>query len=79
MSLPGAAAIQTDGLTKYFGAVIGIEELSLEVRPGEVYGFLGANGAGKTTTIRLLLDLLRPTRGRRERLGGLEFAVARAA
>jgi ABC-2 type transport system ATP-binding protein len=58
------AAIRVDGLTKYFGAVIGVEELSFEVARGEIYGFLGANGAGKTTTIRLLLDLLRPTRGR---------------
>ena len=64
-----APAIQVDGLTKYYGAVIGIEELSFEVAPGEVYGFLGANGAGKTTTIRLLLDLLRPSRGRASVLG----------
>jgi ABC-2 type transport system ATP-binding protein len=62
-------AIQAEGLTKYFGAVIGVEELSFEVAPGEVYGFLGANGAGKTTTIRLLLDLLRPSRGRASVLG----------
>ena len=62
-------AIQAEGLTKYFGAVIGIEDLSFEVSPGEVYGFLGANGAGKTTTIRLLLDLLRPSRGRATVLG----------
>ena len=65
----GAAAIRAEGLTKYYGAVIGIEDLSFEVAPGEVYGFLGANGAGKTTTIRLLLDLLRPSRGRAEVLG----------
>jgi ABC-2 type transport system ATP-binding protein len=58
-----AAAITTNGLTKYYGPVIGVEDLSLEVERGEVFGFLGANGAGKTTTIRLLLDLLRPTRG----------------
>ena len=51
-------------MTKYFGAVIGVEELSFEVARGEIFGFLGANGAGKTTTMRLLLDLLRPTRGR---------------
>ncbi len=62
-------AIQAEGLTKYYGTVIGIEELSFEVAPGEVYGFLGANGAGKTTTIRLLLDLLRPSRGRASVLG----------
>ena len=60
----GDPAIRIEGLTKYFGDVVGVEELSFEVARGEVYGFLGANGAGKTTTIRLLLDLLRPTRGR---------------
>jgi beta-exotoxin I transport system ATP-binding protein len=60
----GDGAIQAEGLTKYFGEVIGVEDLSFTVAQGEVYGFLGANGAGKTTTIRLLLDLLRPTRGR---------------
>jgi ABC-2 type transport system ATP-binding protein len=65
----GDAAIRVEGLTKYYGPVIGIEELSFTVAPGEVYGFLGANGAGKTTTIRLLLDLLRPTRGRASVLG----------
>jgi beta-exotoxin I transport system ATP-binding protein len=64
-----APAIRAERLTKYYGAVIGIEDLSFEVAPGEVYGFLGANGAGKTTTIRLLLDLLRPTRGRATILG----------
>jgi ABC-2 type transport system ATP-binding protein len=56
-------AIRAEGLTKYFGPVIGIEDLSFDVAEGEVYGFLGANGAGKTTTIRLLVDLLRPSRG----------------
>jgi ABC-2 type transport system ATP-binding protein len=63
------AAIRADGLTKYYGPVVGIEDLSFDVAPGEVYGFLGANGAGKTTTIRLLLDLLRPSRGRATVLG----------
>ena len=57
-------AIRTESLTKYYGRVVGVEDLSLQVRAGEVYGFLGPNGAGKTTTIRLLLDLLRPTSGR---------------
>jgi ABC-2 type transport system ATP-binding protein len=57
-------AISTEGLTKYFGHVVALDGLSLDVSRGEVFGFLGANGAGKTTTIRLLLDLLRPTRGR---------------
>jgi ABC-2 type transport system ATP-binding protein len=57
-------AIRTEDLTKHFGRVAALEGVSLEVGRGEVFGFLGANGAGKTTTIRLLLDLLRPTRGR---------------
>jgi ABC-2 type transport system ATP-binding protein len=57
------AAIETDALTKYYGAVRGIEDVTISVQPGEVFGFLGPNGAGKTTTIRTLLDLLHPTRG----------------
>jgi ABC-2 type transport system ATP-binding protein len=67
--MSAAAAIRADRLTKYFGAVVGIEDLSFDVEQGEIYGFLGANGAGKTTTIRLLLDLLRPTRGNAAVLG----------
>jgi ABC-2 type transport system ATP-binding protein len=65
----GAAAIQTRGLTKYYGPVVGLENLTLEVAHGEVFGFLGANGAGKTTTIRMLLDLVRPTSGSASILG----------
>ena len=57
------AALRTDRLTKYYGRVVGLDGLSLEVSEGEVFGFLGPNGAGKTTTIRLLLDLVRPTSG----------------
>jgi ABC-2 type transport system ATP-binding protein len=56
--------IETEHLTKFYGAQRGIEELDLAVNEGEVFGFLGPNGAGKTTTIRLFLDLIRPTRGR---------------
>ena len=63
------AAIETRGLTKYYGRVVGLEQLSLEVAQGEVFGFLGANGAGKTTTIRMLLDLVRPTSGTASILG----------
>ncbi len=61
--------IRAEGLTKYYGRRRGLDGLDLEVRPGEVYGFLGPNGAGKTTTIRILLDLLRPTKGRVEVFG----------
>lgn len=56
-------AIETSGLSKRYGSVLALEDLSLRVEGGEVFGFLGPNGAGKTTTIRLLLGLLRPTRG----------------
>lgn len=58
-----APIIRTDGLTKDYGRVRGVDSLSLEVEEGEIVGFLGPNGSGKTTTIRLLLDLIRPTRG----------------
>ena len=55
--------IATDvrGLTRRFGAFVAVDNLSFEVRPGEIFGFLGANGAGKSTTIRMLCGLLRPT------------------
>jgi ABC-2 type transport system ATP-binding protein len=57
------AAIRTDRLTKDYGRGRGIFDLDLEVRGGEAFGFIGPNGAGKSTTIRLLMDLVRPTRG----------------
>jgi ABC-2 type transport system ATP-binding protein len=56
-------AIETDQLTKFYGAHRGVEEVTITVEEGEVFGFLGPNGAGKTTTIRTLLDLLHPTSG----------------
>ena len=58
-----SAAISISGLTKRYGRIVAVDHLDLEVRRGEVFGFLGLNGAGKTTTIRILLDLLRPTSG----------------
>jgi ABC-2 type transport system ATP-binding protein len=64
-----SAVIQTSDLSKRYGDVIAVDCLSLEVRRGEIYGFLGLNGAGKTTTIRTLLGLIRPTSGRAEVLG----------
>ncbi len=58
------AIIETEKLTKSYGAHRGIIDLDLVVNEGEAFGFLGPNGAGKTTTIRTLLDHLRPTSGR---------------
>jgi ABC-2 type transport system ATP-binding protein len=58
-----APVIETRALTKRYGGERGIEDVSMEIGAGEVFGFLGPNGAGKTTTIRTLLDLLRPTSG----------------
>ena len=62
-------AIQTVGLTKYYGRHLGIEDVNLDVREGEVFGFLGPNGAGKSTTIRTILDEIRPTAGSATILG----------
>ena len=62
-------AIQTDGLTKFYGRSRGIIELDLEVQEGEFYGFIGPNGAGKSTTIRILMGLIHKTRGSARILG----------
>jgi ABC-2 type transport system ATP-binding protein len=61
--------LRAEDLTKRYGSVVGLEDLSLEMSAGEVLGYLGPNGAGKTTTIRLLLGLIKPTAGRAEILG----------
>lgn len=63
------AAIVCTGLTKDYGPGRGVFDLDLEVRRGEIFGFIGPNGAGKTTTIRLLMDLIRPDRGKATLLG----------
>jgi ABC-2 type transport system ATP-binding protein len=57
------AAIQTRGLTRRFAGRIAVDDVSMTVPAGSVYGFLGRNGAGKTTTLKLLLGLLRPDSG----------------
>ncbi len=55
--------IQTENLTKKFGDFKAVDNVSINVRIGEIYGFLGLNGAGKTTTIRLLLGMIKPNAG----------------
>jgi ABC-2 type transport system ATP-binding protein len=62
-------AIKTENLGRDFGSLRAVDDLSIEVPTGSVFGFLGPNGAGKTTTIRLLLGLLEPTQGRAQVIG----------
>src|SRR5438270_3943232 len=57
-------AIEVRHLTRRFGQFVAVDDVSFDVRRGEVFGFLGANGAGKSTTIRMLCGLLTPTAGR---------------
>ena len=62
-------AIETTGLTKYYGKARGIVDLDLTIKEGEFFGFIGPNGAGKSTTIRTLLGLISPTSGNAQILG----------
>jgi ABC-2 type transport system ATP-binding protein len=63
MTTTQTTPISVHGLTKQFGRIRAVEELTFGVRPGQITGFLGPNGAGKTTTLRMLLGLVRPTAG----------------
>jgi len=58
------SALRTEALSRHFGRFLAVDQVSIEVAPGEIFGFLGANGAGKTTVIRMLCGLLRPTGGK---------------
>src|SRR5712672_3401102 len=60
---PPDIAIDVEGLTKSFGGRAVVQDLSMQVKRGSIYGFLGPNGSGKTTTIRMLCGLLTPDRG----------------
>ena len=66
-----ALAIKVDHLTRRFGSFTAVDDVSFDVKKGEVFGFLGSNGAGKSTTIRMLCGLLKPTSGRAE-VGGID-------
>src|SRR5215469_9141248 len=59
-----SAAIRAERLVRRFGEVTAVDEVDLDIRRGEIYGFLGPNGAGKSTTVRVLCTLLTPTEGR---------------
>lgn len=61
--------VKTENLSKHYGQVRAVDDISLSVSKGEIYGFLGMNGAGKTTTIQLLLGMVTPTTGRAYLLG----------
>jgi ABC-2 type transport system ATP-binding protein len=63
MAASSSPIIQASGLTKRFGKLAAVTDLTLSVDAGQVFGFLGPNGAGKTTTIRMLTGLVRPTSG----------------
>ena len=67
--------IRTSGLTKRYGPVLAVDRIDLDVREGDVYGFLGANGSGKTTTVRMLLGLVLATSGRGRGAGSPDAPV----
>ncbi len=69
-ALPYAVTVR--GLTRRFGDFVAVDNISFDVRQGEIFGFLGANGAGKTTTIRMLIGLLKPSSGS-GRVGGYDI------
>lgn len=71
--MPDGQVLELAGLTKRFGAVSAVDDLSARIEPGQVTGFLGPNGAGKTTSLRMLLGLVRPTSGTAT-IGGKAFA-----
>jgi ABC-2 type transport system ATP-binding protein len=62
-------SVVASGVTRRFGDFVAVDEVDLDIEPGEVVGLVGANGAGKTTLIRMILGLLRPTSGRIELFG----------
>ncbi len=64
--------LEINGLTKHFGSVVAVDNLSFNVEPGRVTGFLGPNGSGKTTTLRMLLGLVNPTAGTAT-IGGVRY------
>src|SRR5258705_4920526 len=68
--------IVTEGLSRSFGTLVGVRDVSLSVRRGEIFGVLGPNGAGKSTTIRMLCGILDPSGGRGTVVG---YDIAREA
>jgi ABC-2 type transport system ATP-binding protein len=69
--MQNGSIIEVDGLTKMFGKFTAVDQISFDVKQGEIFGLLGPNGAGKSTTLRVLSTLARPTRGT-ARIGGFD-------
>ncbi len=69
MPMTGETAIGLEGLTKHFGELVAVDDLTVDIAAGGVIGFLGPNGSGKSTTIRMLLGLIRPSNGEAKVLG----------
>lgn len=70
MNMATNPILAVEGISKTYAALKAVDDLSLEVYPGEIFGLLGPNGAGKTTTIRMALDIIKPDAGRISVLGG---------
>src|SRR6476659_11154298 len=70
-------AITLRGVTKRFNGTLAVDDLSLSVPAGSIYGFIGPNGSGKTTTLRMIMHILLPDRGEIEVLGSRDTAAAR--
>ena len=71
------AAIDIAGVTKTFGSHVAVDDLSLSVTDGSIYGFIGPNGSGKTTTLRMIMNILLPDRGEIHVLGRSGSTAAR--
>jgi ABC-2 type transport system ATP-binding protein len=70
-------AVALSGVTKQFNGTLAVDDLSLMVPSGSIYGFIGPNGSGKTTTLRMIMHILLPDRGAIEVLGSRDTAAAR--
>jgi len=84
--------IRLENLTKHYGSFVAVDDISLDIAQGVLYGCLGPNGAGKTTTLRMIAGILRPTNGRvllaattctgirsRPRCGSASFPIVRSS
>ena len=56
--------LKVENVTKYYGDILAVDDLSFTIHDGEIFGLLGVNGAGKTTTFRMIMSLLEPTKGK---------------